>query len=157
MPGIYRGKRVSTDTVKKKVTFEGMPVHVDRPKGLTVSGVGEDGKPWSRTYQYDYGFIPKTDGGDGDGLDVYLGPDEDRAEDAHWVRQVKKDGTFDEYKVFLGFKSRSDAKKAYKQHGPPYGYGGMVSMRVALMRALLGVTPLEKAASLWGMLYAAVR
>lgn len=145
--GIYKNRKVSPDSVKKRVVFEGMPVHIDRPKGLVIHGTNEEGKAWSREYKFDYGFIPKTQGGDGDGLDVYLGPDEDSAEDAHWVSQRKKDGSFDEYKVFLGFKSRAAARAAYEAHGPPFGYGGMVSMRVAMMRAMLGIDPAHKVAS----------
>ena len=145
--GIYQGKPASIDSVKKKLVFEGMTVHVDRPKGFVLSGEDAAGNPWSRTYQFDYGFIPKTQGGDKEGLDVYLGPDEDKAGDAHWVRQLKKDGTFDEFKVFLGFKSKAEAKAAYKAHGPPFGFGGMVSMRVSMMRAMLGLEPLDKVAS----------
>lgn len=145
--GIYKNRKVSADTVKKRVVFEGMPVHIDRPKGFVAHGVDVDGKTWSREYKYDYGFIPKTEGGDGDGLDVYLGPDEASAEDAHWVSQKKPDGSFDEYKVFLGFKNRAAARAAYKEHGPSFGFGGMVSMRVSMMRAMLGLEPAHKVAS----------
>lgn len=130
----------------KTVTFEGMKVRVDRPKGFVQKGVGEDGKPWERKYLYDYGFLPKTKGGDGEGIDVFLGPDEEAAEDAHWVIQKKSDGSFDEYKVFLGFKSRAAAKKAYTDHIPRKFFGGMISMNVQMMRAMLGLEPAEKLA-----------
>ena len=128
----------------KTVTFEGMKIRVDRPKGFIQEGTDKDGKSWKRVYRYDYGFIPKTKGGDGEGLDVFLGPDEDAAEDAHWVIQRKDDGSFDEYKVFLGFKNRKVAKKAYLAHIPERYYGGMLSMTVQMMRAMLGQEPAEK-------------
>jgi hypothetical protein len=131
----------------KTVTFEGMKVRIERPKGFVQKGVGPDGKPWERTYLYDYGFIPKTNGGDGEGIDVFLGPDEEEADDAHWVIQKKPDGSFDEYKVFLGFKSRAAAKKAYLQHIPRRFFGGMISMSVQMMRAMLGQEPAEKLAT----------
>lgn len=150
--GIYKGRRASLSSVKKKVVFAGMTVHVDRPKGFVLQGKDDSGKPWSREYKYDYGFLPKTDGGDSEGVDVYLGPDQS-ADDAYWVYQLKKDGSFDEYKVFLGFASRADAKKAYKEHGPPFGYGSMVSMRVPLMKAMLGLSPAEKVAADWGHIW----
>lgn len=147
MSAIYKNRSVSPDSVKKKLLFEGMEVHVDRPKGLTIHGKDEKGQEWSRTYLYDYGFLPRTQGGDGDGIDVYLGPDESSSDDAHWVRQRKKDGSFDEYKVMLGFKNREEAKKAYLAHAPPFGYGGMISMRLPMMRAMLGKEPADKVAS----------
>lgn len=130
----------------KTVTFEGMKVRLDRPKGFVQEGKDKDGKPWRRVYKYDYGFIPKTQGGDGDGLDVFLGPDENGAEDAHWVIQRKDDGSFDEYKVFLGFKDRKAAKKAYLEHIPGKYFGGMISMNTKMMRAMLGIDPMEKMA-----------
>lgn len=132
----------------KTRVFEGMKVRVDRPKGFVQKGTGADGKPWERTYLYDYGYLPKTKGGDGEGLDVFLGPDEDAADDAHWVIQRKPDGSFDEYKVFLGFKNRAAAKKAYLEHIPKKFYGGMISMNVQMMRAMLGHEPAEKLASM---------
>lgn len=130
----------------KTVDFEGMKIRLDRPKGFVQEGKDQDGKPWKRVYKFDYGFIPKTQGGDGDGLDVFLGPDEDGADDAHWVIQRKDDGTFDEYKVFLGFKNRAAAKAAYKAHIPMKFFGGMISMTVQMMRAMLGKEPAEKLA-----------
>jgi hypothetical protein len=131
----------------KTVTFEGMKIRLDRPKGTVQTGTDAEGKPWRRVYKYDYGFIPKTQGGDGEGVDVFLGPDEEAAEDAHWAIQRKDDGSFDEYKVFLGFKNRAAAKKAYEQHIPKKYLGGMISMRVQMMRAMLGHEPVEKLAS----------
>ena len=50
-------------------------------------------------------------------------------------------------KVFLGFKSRAAAKKAYLQHIPRRFFGGMISMSVQMMRAMLGQEPAEKLAT----------
>lgn len=126
--------------------FEGMKVRIDRPKGFEQSGTDENGKPWTRVYKYDYGFLPKTQGGDGEGVDVYLGPNED-AHNAFWVIQKKPDGSFDEYKVFLGFDSKAQAKSAYLAHCPSKYFGGMLAMTVQMMRAMLGHDPAEKVAS----------
>ena len=138
--GIYKGRRLSEDSVKKKTEFQGMTIHVDRPKGFIQRGTGRDGKEWSRTYQYDYGFIPRTMGGDQDGLDCFLGPAQDHDE-AYWVMQKKPDGSFDEYKVMLGFTSREQAKKAYLAHIPASFFDGIVAMKTGMMRAMLGLEP----------------
>lgn len=124
----------------KTVTFQGMRVRVDRPKGFVQRGKDESGGDWERVYKYDYGYLPKTQGGDGEGVDVFLGPAAGEDE-AHWVLQVKKDGSFDEYKVMLGFASRAAAKKAYLEHVPARYFGSMVTMKVPLMRAMLGLDP----------------
>lgn len=144
--GFWRGKTVPIDSVKKTVRFQGFTVRLDRPKGFEMTGADSEGKPWHRVYKYDYGFLPKTEGGDGEGLDVFLGPDEN-AHDAFWVIQRKKDGSFDEYKVFLGFKDKASARAAYAAHIPMQFFGGMAAMRVGMMRAMLGQDPLEKMAA----------
>jgi hypothetical protein len=130
----------------KTTEFQGMKIRIDRPKGFEQTGVGDDGKPWKRVYTYDYGFLPKTKGGDGDGVDVFLGPDKD-AHTAFWAIQKDKQGKFDEYKVFLGFPTRAAAKAAYIKHIPSKYLGDISAMSVQMMRALLGYEPFEKMAS----------
>jgi hypothetical protein len=132
----------------KTTIFQGMKIRIDRPKGFVQKGTDEAGKAWERTYAFDYGYLPKTEGGDGEGIDVFLGPDPE-ADEAYWVCQMKqKDGdeVFDEYKVFLGFPTKAEAKKAYFQHIPRKYYGSTITMKVPLMKAMLGVDPAPKMA-----------
>lgn len=140
LTGLYKGKPASPDTVKYKINFQGLPINVDRPKGFTMMGKDSSGHPWSRRYQVDYGHIPRTLGGDGDGLDVFIGPDK-KAPQAFWAIQKKSDGSFDEYKAFLGFSSKEEASQAYKQHIPSKLLVGLVAMNVEMMKAMLGVNP----------------
>ena len=136
--GFWKGKRVSLATVKKKTEFQGIPLHIDRPAGFVMSGEDKQGKPWSRTYKVDYGFIPRTDGGDGDGVDVFLGPDAD-AHTAFWAAQKKDDGSFDEWKVFLGFASKQAARKTYVDHIPADKLIRITALSVEIMRSMLGM------------------
>lgn len=136
--GTYKGKPASPDTVKFKTDYQGIPVHVDRPKGFSMSGVTDKGEAWTREYKYDYGFIPKTKGGDGDGIDVFVGDSPDAAE-TYWAVQTKPDGSFDEYKVFMGFDNRDAAIAAYREHIPRRLMKGMVTMRIEMMKAMLGI------------------
>lgn len=130
----------------KTIDFQGMKIRIDRPKGFEQTGVGEDGKPWKRVYHYNYGFLPRTKGGDGDGVDVFIGPKED-AHTAFWAIQKDKNGKFDEYKVFVGFPDRASARKAYLQHIPARFLGGIAAMSIQMMKALLGYEPFEKLAA----------
>lgn len=140
LDSVYKGEVVSSDGTKKTVDFQGITIHLDRPKGLVQTGKDSSGKDWARAYKYDYGFIPKTLGGDGDGLDVFLGPNKDASE-TYWAIQNKDDGTFDEYKVFMGFTSREAAIGAFRDHIPVKFLGGMVSLRLDMMKAMLGMHP----------------
>lgn len=137
---VYKGKPCSADSVKKRIEFQGIPINIDRPRGFIMKGVDDKGQPWSRTYKHNYGFIPRTLGGDDDGLDVFIGPDR-KAEEAYWAIQSKPDGSFDEYKVFLGFPNRDAAIGAYKAHIPKKFFSGLVTMKVDMMRALLRISP----------------
>lgn len=127
--------------------FQGFRVHVDRPKGFVQRGKDSSGRPWERTYKLDYGYLPRTDGGDGEGLDVFLGPDES-AEDAYWVTQHKDNGRFDEWKVMLGFPGLAAALAAYDAHIPRKYRGRVVRVPVAMMQSLLGIEPDVKVAML---------
>lgn len=139
--GLYKGQPANPDSVKFKTDFQGMPIHIDRPKGFVMMGTDENGKPWSRRYKYDYGFIPKTKGGDGDGLDVFIGPDK-KATETYWAVQSKPDGSFDEYKCLLGFANKAAAREAYEAHIPANRLKRIVPMSIDMMRALVGVEPM---------------
>lgn len=129
----------------KKTNFQQIDIHIDRPKGFVQKGKSPDGAKWERVYKLDYGFIPGTKGGDGEDLDVFLGPNA-KSDTAFWVTQRKEDGSFDEYKIFLGFNSQLAAKRAYLAHIPRKFYGGMEEMPVAAMRGLLNKEPMAKSA-----------
>ncbi len=133
-----------------KVLWRGIPVVVDRPRGYVQQGVDSTGAAWRRVYHVDYGYIEGTKGGDGEGLDVFLGGDE-AAPDAHWILQRKLDGTFDEYKVMLGFDSPKVARQMYEAHVPRAYFGSMCSMPVEMMKALLGIDPVEDVAKAEGL------
>lgn len=141
--GFYKGKPANPDTVKKTVDFQGLKIKVDRPRGFVMFGKDAKGKDWRRRYKYDYGFIPKTLGGDGDGLDVFIGPKK-KAKSTFWAVQRKDDGSFDEYKIFVGFDNRDEAIAVYRAHIPKKYFGRMITMSVEMMKAMLGTNPEEK-------------
>ena len=59
--------------------------------------------------------------------------------------QRNDDGSFDEYKVFLGFPDRDAAVAAYRQHIPKKYFKGIITMKIEMMKAMLGkVNPDEK-------------
>lgn len=129
----------------KTVDFQGINIRIDRPKGFVQEGKGQDGSPWKRVYKLDYGFIPRTDGGDGEGVDVFVGPNKD-APTAFWATQCKDDGSFDEFKVLVGFSSKEEAKRAYSNHIPSKYLKSVVSVPLGMMRSLLNKDPNEKTA-----------
>ena len=102
--------------IQDRYEFQGLPIAVENVAGSTRSGKDKDGHEWETKMKHDYGFIEGTKAGDGDAVDVYVGPKED-APAAYVVHQHKEDGTgFDEDKVMLGFSNKRDAKAAYLKH-----------------------------------------
>lgn len=142
-PGEYKGKPSSPDSVKKRLDFQGVPVHIDRPEGFKMRGTDAKGHAWERVYKFDYGFIPGTKGGDGEGIDVFIGP-ESKADEAFWISKTKDGGSFDEYKVFLGFPDRNSAISAFVQHIPQKMMASVVTMKIDMMKAMLGLSPMPE-------------
>ncbi len=123
-------------------TFCGIDIVIDRPRGFVQEGVDSDGVAWSRAYLYDYGYIPRTRGGDGDGLDVFVGNDDTAT--AFWILQNDGFGAFDEYKIMLGFPGRAEAVAAYLAHVPERHLGEVRETSVEMIKALLGLEPEER-------------
>lgn len=125
----------------REIRFQGIPVVLDRPKGFIQAGRNEStGEVWAREYKNDYGYVPSTLGGDGEGLDVFVGDDMEATE-AHWIIQTKEDGAFDEYKLMLGFANRAAAKAAYLAHIPAQFFGSISTTSIEMIKALLGIEP----------------
>lgn len=130
--GLALGQRRYSNSrpVLQTVNFHGIPISVEIEVGDTKSGMDEGGQPWSKTYSVPYGEIPSSRTlADGDGVDVYLGPDA-TATMVYVIHQRRRDGHFDEDKCMLQFGSQGEAVKAYKDHGPAWGFGSVDMMTV---------------------------
>ena len=89
----------------------GMDIAIEKPKGQLRTGTNGETE-WSSVTPADYGFIKRTDGGDGEPLDVWLGPNLNSGQ-AFVIEQVNPDTGFDEHKAMLGFDSQEEAIAAY--------------------------------------------
>ena len=94
------------------IEFHGLPtIRVETAKGGTRSGTDADGKPWSVTMPAHYGEFARTEGADGDPVDVFVGPNR-HAPKAYVVHlQDPTTGEHDEDKTFIGF-DNADAARA---------------------------------------------
>ena len=112
---------------KRRFNFQGLSINIEIDTGETKSGYDDLGQKWEHVYAIPYGEILGTEGEDDDPVDVYIGPDESAAQ-VFVVHQLNQDRTPDEDKVFLGFDSAGSAEKAYRDHGPVWGFGSIESM-----------------------------
>lgn len=59
-----------------------------------------------------YGYISKSEGADGDHVDVFVGPDPE-SELVFIVDQQNADGSFNEHKALIGFDTEQAARDGY--------------------------------------------
>lgn len=94
---------------KEHISFQGLPISIENRKGTIRRG-----KDWQVRVPYDYGYIKRTEGADGDHVDVCIGPD---GQSGHVFVVDQKDhrtGKFDEHKVMLGYRDQGAAEIAYR-------------------------------------------
>lgn len=99
------------------VSVGGLDVSIETPRGRWRHGASKaTGRRWSVRMPAHYGYIKRTEGADGDHLDVYLGPHAHQAE-KHPVFVVDQQHAdtkrFDEHKAMVGFRDRAHASAAY--------------------------------------------
>lgn len=101
---------------KGALSFHGLPVRIENPKGSTRRGVSDDGTPWESEMVADYGYFATSKAADGDAVDCFLGPDLK----SHYVLAVDqyKGDEFDETKFILGTPNREEAERLYLKHYP---------------------------------------
>lgn len=115
------------------VHLHGCDIRIEWPKGSTRTGVGKDGKAWSRRMHGHYGRIKRTLGKDGDPVDVYVG-DHPESQVVFVITQLTADGSgIDEHKCIMGTRNLAEAKALYLAHYPP----GWESSRLGEIRGML--------------------
>lgn len=101
---------------KGHVSLQGLDISIENPRGSERSGKRPDGSTWSHTMSDHYGYIRRTEGADGEHVDVYIGP-KPESKRVYVVDQIdQQTGKFDEHKVMLGFTDRGAAERAYKSN-----------------------------------------
>jgi inorganic pyrophosphatase len=127
---IIKLSKIEEDSLGMKRMFREIVVNIENQAGTERVGIDPKGKEWRSKMKYDYGFICNIKGADGEGLDVYLGPDQE-AENVYIIHQNNPEtGEYDEDKVMLGFKNQNEAKKSYLEHyDSPKFFGSMSTMK----------------------------
>jgi hypothetical protein len=116
-PAPTEAQREAANYRHGKLHVHGLDIRIEVVRGGTRTGVGSDGKPWSRKMYAHYGRIKRTVGADGEPVDVYIG-EHPESQLVFIVSQLTEDGNLDEYKVMLGFLNYPAAKAAYLAHYP---------------------------------------
>lgn len=109
-----------------RLKFRGLDISIENRKGSIRSGIDKNGKPWSVKMTYDYGYIRRSQGVDGDHVDCFVGPDLDAKFVYVIHRQDPDTKAYDEDKCMIGFSSPKVAKDAFNEnYDKPGNFGGI--------------------------------
>jgi 5'(3')-deoxyribonucleotidase len=98
---------------KGDIIFKKLKIKIENPKGSIRFGFDRNGYKWVQRMKAHYGYIcGKNDAGDGDKVDVFIGPNYNKSL-AFVVNQNTEDNRFDEHKVILGCNDMEEARKLY--------------------------------------------
>lgn len=127
---------------KPRLTFQGLPISIENPRGSIRSGRSKGGKEWSVSMHHHYGYIRGTRGADGDHYDCYVGPNEAATHAFIVTTMCPPDFTRpDEQKAMLGFDSAEAARAAYLLHyDDPRFCGDVRTMPMAEFKAKVMAT-----------------
>lgn len=100
---------------KRRMQWRGLTIAIENEPGSLRRGASADGTQWERRMHYAYGEVLKTEGVDGDPVDVYIGPCPDTADMVYIVHQRRYGDwdAYDEDKCMIGFSCLEDATSAY--------------------------------------------
>lgn len=106
-------QKESGNYAKGHVTWQGLQLALENPRGSIRRGVDENGKAWETMMPFDYGYIKRTEGADSDHLDCFVGNAYDQ-QTVYIINQVNPaTGAFDEHKIMLAFPGQDAAHDAY--------------------------------------------
>jgi hypothetical protein len=107
------GQAEAGNYAKRKVKVHGLDVSIETEAGGVRRSKPGAAEPWEVTMPAAYGYIRRTEGADGDQVDVYLGPQPSPT--VFVIDQIDTDTrAFDEHKAMLDFPSREAALQAYE-------------------------------------------
>jgi hypothetical protein len=108
---------LASGPVKQRYKFAGLDIAVENPAGSIRLWQDPEGKQGATRMVCDYGFIDGVLSGDGEELDVYIGPDPE-AREVYVVHQLMAPAyrSHDEDKVMLGFISLEAARACFLAH-----------------------------------------
>lgn len=121
-------KQLNEAKLHSRMHFEGLDISVEVPAGGYRRGKNKKtGEEWSHKIKDHYGYIKGTHSPDGEHLDCYLRKNPKAFARVYVMHQLTVDGSrFDEDKVMLGYSSKAEAVKAFKEFTfkPGTMYGG---------------------------------
>ena len=130
--------------IKERTSWHGLPIGIENPAGSFRTFKMPSGESAKRKMRVPYGEFTRTEGADGDGVDVFMAGNGDKA---HVIDQLDHTGRkFDEHKVILGASSMAEAKQLYLDHYQKgwKGFGGITELDANQLKRWLKEGDLDK-------------
>jgi len=121
---------------KGHIRVAGLSISIENPAGATRSGTDPKGRHWETRMRHHYGYVRGSVGRDKDHVDVFINPQDHDSGTVFVINQNKADGTFDEHKCMLGWRTEEQARTAYLSNYQPgwKGLGSIVQMTTAAFK-----------------------
>lgn len=97
---------------KGRFRWNGLQIVIENPKGSVRRGRDDNGRSWEQKMGAHYGYLSRTEGADGDHLDVFIGSMPE-SEAIFVVDQVQPGGVFNEHKAVIGAINEDEAREIY--------------------------------------------
>lgn len=98
---------------KGHIQLHGLDISIENPKGSKRHGIDKHGEAWESELKSHYGYIRRTEGKDGDHVDVFIGENPE-SQTVYVVNQNDPEtGKFDEHKVMMGYNTPNEARFGY--------------------------------------------
>lgn len=135
--------QIEAGTYKKgHVKVQGFDISIENPDKSQRAGTSETGKKWSITMAGHYGYFKRSEGKDGEQIDVFVNAGNRRKSDKSYiVDQVDpKSGKFDEHKVMLGYNSLPAATEGYLANYEKgwKGLGNITAVEIEELKEFVG-------------------
>ncbi len=139
------GQKEAGNYRKGHVQFDGLNISIETGKGQDRKGKNPDGTDWSHTMPADYGYVKRSEGADGENVDVLIGDKPANGKVFLIDQHDAQTGKFDEHKAVVGVDSVAEAQKLYRDSfGDGRGadrIGAMREMTTAEFKAWLKEGP----------------
>lgn len=102
------GQKEAGTYKKGHFSIHGLNISIENPKGSLRKGKG-----WQVRMKDHYGYLKRTEGADGEQVDIFIGPEaKNENPTVAIVDQRNEDGSFDEHKVIIGYE-KGKAEETY--------------------------------------------
>lgn len=124
------GPNCGRPKLQDKYERHGMKISIENKRGSYRTGQNSQGVKWRKIMKADYGYIRgATKDNTHEKRDVYVGK-EKNAKNVYIINQLNRQGTLDEQKYMVGYKSLSDAKASFLAHVHQDRFGSIRPMSV---------------------------